>query len=386
MRRLIACIVSLAGLPGWACGQELPGVIVNLPVPMQGYSSSQFAAEVLPPPNGNFIVGGTILTPDPLQQPNTFSAPNTFQPPGAFQAPNANSPPMQPSTPAGAEPAAPANTDIKFDWLPTDNLFNYSWIDFGEGHGLRIHRLEWTNGWTDMRAPDFFSRPTDAANHFQAGLSFAVQWWKERPRPDPWPYGASIPPPVLYDLYLDLDWRAQVASGIVLDLALSPGFSTDFRVTPPDGFRLRGHAISMIDMLPNLRGVLGVWYLNRNTTKVLPVAGLVWQASDATRIEAVFPQPRIVRQLGCWKDRTWEWTVGGEFGGGGWAFKNPEGSRETINYDDFRLVTGLNWVGKHGGGWIEFGYIFQRELKYAQHQDWNYDPGNAIMVRVGWAY
>lgn len=368
MFRPFLVLIGLACLPSLVESQEVTSVIVNGPVRIQGYSSTEFAAEVVPPPNGTMVVQGTPPTPD------------TFQPPSLFQ----QSQPSQPPQPNGPE-SAKTSTEINFDRKPTDNLFNYSWIDFGEGHGLRIHRLEWANGWTDMRAPDFFNRPADE-RHFEAGLSFAVQWWKERPRPDPWPFGSNIPPPVLYDLYLDLEWRADIAPGWLIDLSFSPGLSTDFRVTPPDGFRTRAHAITMIDMLPNLRGVLGIWYVNRNTTKLLPVAGFVWQSTETSRWELVFPQPRYVHELGCWKNRTWEWTVGGEFGGGGWAFKNPDGVRETINYDDFRLITGINAVGKHGEMWLQVGYIFNRQLRYGQEQGFDYNPGNAMMVRVGWAY
>jgi hypothetical protein len=368
MRSSFLLLILVAGLPSLAKGQQVTSITVNGPIKIQGSSSTEFAVEVTPPPNGTMMVQGTLPTPD------------TFQPPNLFQQPPAQ------LTPVPGEPeASKASTEISFDWKPTDNLFNYSWIDFGEGHGLRIHRLEWTNGWTDMRAPDFFNRSADE-RHFEAGLSFAVQWWKERPRPDSLPAGSNIPPPVLYDLYLDLNWRADIAPGWLIDLAYSPGLSTDFRVTPPDGFRNRAHAITMVDMLPSLRGVLGIWYLNRNTTKLLPVAGVVWQSSDVSRWELLFPQPRYVQELGCWKNRTWEWTVSGEFGGGGWAFKNADGVRETINYDDLRVLTGINAVGKHGEMWLQVGYIFNRQLRYAQEQSFDYNPGNAIMVRVGCAY
>jgi hypothetical protein len=297
--------------------------------------------------------------------------------------------PQSSDAPPGAIHPAPESdwTDC-LPWKSQNELFHYTWIDFGEGHGLRVHQLEWTNAWADLRAPSFFTRQYDPQtwSDFNVGLAFSVQWWKERPRPEDWPFGASIPPPVLYDLYVDIGWRAPVAPGWLVDVVISPGLSTDFRVTPGDGFRMRGHAMTIVDIMPNFSGVLGVWYLNRNTTKLLPVAGFIWHATPMTRVEAVFPRPRLVQHLGCWKGRDWEFFVGAEYGGGGWAFKNPEGARETIDYRDYRVTTGVSWTGKKTTGYLEVGYVFNRELQYGTHQEFNYDPGNAFLARIGWTY
>ncbi|MBL8823413.1 MAG: hypothetical protein JNJ77_12550 [Planctomycetia bacterium] len=267
-----------------------------------------------------------------------------------------------------------------------DDLLHYSWIDFGDLPGLRIHRLEMTNAWADFRSTHFFQRPIcDNCHRFNSGISFAVQWWHENYQPETAPADTSLPP-VLYDLYLDFGWRPAITPVWALDLAVSPGLSTDFRITPPDGFRLKGHAISLHDMLPTLRAVAGVWYLNRNTTKLLPVVGFAWQATCATRMEAIFPQPRIIHTLGCWRGTTWEVTLGAEFGGNGWAFKNEDNQRETIDYRDYRALVGLAWNGKRGQGVLQAGYVFERELRYGVHNTDNFDPGNAWMIRVGWDY
>lgn len=267
-----------------------------------------------------------------------------------------------------------------------DDLLHYTWIDFGDLPGLRIHRLDMTNAWADFRSMHFFQRPfCDNTDRFNSGISFSVQWWHENYQPETAPEDTALPP-VLYDLYLDFGWRAAISPVWALDLVVSPGLSTDFRITPPDGFRLKGHALSLYDMLPALRAVAGVWYLNRNTTKILPVVGLAWQATVATRVEAIFPQPRIVHTLGCWRGTTWEATLGGEFGGNGWAFKNEDNQRETIDYRDLRTLVGLAWNGKRGQGVLQAGYVFERELRYGVHHIDNFDPGNAWMIRIGWDY
>lgn len=287
--------------------------------------------------------------------------------------------------PSVANPVPPREPNI-FERCYQDDLFHYTWIDFGESPGLRIHRIEMTNAWADMRAVQFFSRPISFdAQRFQAGLSFGVQWWKDQLNQEVIPVESNLPP-VVYDLYADFGYRLPITPTWVIDLAISPGLATDFRITPPDGFRMKGHAIAMLDMLPGLRGVLGISYQNRENVKVLPVAGLAIDLGDRTHIEAIFPQPRLIHMLGEWRGTTWDVTVGGEFGGGSWAFKNWDNERETIDYRDLRVLVGLNWNNRKGQGTLQAGYVFQRELNYGIQTQYDFDPGNAWMVRVGWDF
>jgi hypothetical protein len=344
-------------------------------------SLAQDFASLPAPPQNPFTAQENVIAP----QPRTFLDEGTFVPYGnqPFQGP----PAMQ-----GPPVLHNGETEFAFSqcfpWKDQNELFHYTWIDFGEGRGLRVHQLEWTNAWADLRSPHFFNRPIcNPGDHdFNVGLSFSVQWWKDRPGDDHRRFGGSFPPPTLYDLYVDIGWRALIRPGWLLDLVLSPGLSTDFRVTPPDGFRFRGHAMTVVDITPNLSGVLGVWYLNRNTTKILPIAGLLWWATNATRVEAVFPRPRLVQELGTWKDRAWEVYVAGEYGGGGWAFKDHRNARETVDYNDLRAFAGISFTGKRSTAYLEAGYVFDRELDYARFHRFDYEPGNAFFMRVGWTY
>lgn len=331
-------------------------------------------------PQGNApLMHGEVIFPPNYQGPTTLQQGQGVSPSIQMLQDKQGQPPVIREAPVVRE------SPVIERWYQ-DNLFNYTWIDFGEDQGLRIHRIEMTNAWADMRAANFFSRPLEEpSHHFNAGLSFSVQWWKELPAPLPYPASPYLPP-VLYDLYVDFGWRAAITSGWMIDLALSPGLSTDFRVTPPDGFRMKGHAITMFDMLPNLRGVLGIWYTNLNSMKIMPVAGFCWQPTENTRIEAVFPQPRIIQSLGCWKGNTWEMSIGGEFGNGIWAFKNPGNDPETIEYRDLRLLFGLSRNGSNGQATLQAGYVFSRELQYPSQPFYDYSPGNAWMIRLAWDF
>lgn len=324
-------------------------------------------------------------TPTPS---NTLSAPapQSFLPPSPLVTTNAPPANWQPGPVRPPEVAPPVSEPTTFEHLYQDDLFHYTWIDFGDAPGLRVHRIEMTNAWADMRSLQFFSRPFNIdSSHLNSGISFAVQWWKDQAESQSPPMGSALPP-VLYDLYVDIGWRVALTPVWLIDLAISPGLATDFRVTPPDGFRLKGHAITMFDMLPNLRAVAGVSYQNRESLKLIPVGGFSIGVTDRTRIEAIFPQPRIIHQLGDWRGTAWDISIGGEFGGSAWAFKNDENTRETIDYRDLRALVGFGWNSSRGQGTLQAGYVFQRELRYGSQQAFNFDPGNAWMIRLGWDY
>lgn len=371
--RQLALLLILSGLLETSVAQE------SIPSSGSGFASSQVVQGSTLPAN-SVTPGSTFLQGEVIFPPQNPGLPSQSLQNGL---PNNMTQPPLVNERVAPQPVRESSVIERFY---RDDLFHYTWIDFGEDQGLRIHRIEMTNAWADMRAANFFSRPIDSIDHrFDAGVSFGVQWWKELPATPPPPTGPYLPP-VLYDLYADFGWRTAITPIWMIDLALSPGLSTDFRVTPPDGFRMKGHALTMVDMLPNLRGVLGIWYVNLDSVKILPVAGLCWQASDATRIEAVFPQPRIIQSLGCWRGNNWEMSLGGEFGGFTWAFKNPGNDRETIDYRDLRLLFGLSSNGKKGQATLEAGYVFSRELRYGTQQAFDFNPGNAWMVRLGWDF
>ncbi|HMO37713.1 MAG TPA: hypothetical protein PKA06_16855, partial [Gemmatales bacterium] len=143
---------------------------------------------------------------------------------------------------------------------------------------------------------------------------------------------------------------------------------------------------AMFDMLPHVRAVAGISYQNRADWKIIPVAGVAVDISENTRLEAILPQPRIIHRLGDWLGTAWEVTLGGELGGATWAFKNEENTRETLDYRDYRILLGVGWNNHKGQGTLQFGYVFERQLRYGLQSEYDFDPGNSWLIRLGWDY
>ena len=164
-------------------------LLLSLFLPMihgqDGTTSAGSGFATLPSSSSN------IVPDSPL--PGTVVGSNTFIPapqvplsqPGLninfnLQATNAPQNLPAPLPDGRIQPVAEKEPQTPLQRFYQDNLFNYTWIDFGENPGLRINRLEMTNAWADLRSADFFTRPFDSSEkHFNAGLSFGVQWWKD---------------------------------------------------------------------------------------------------------------------------------------------------------------------------------------------------------------
>jgi hypothetical protein len=180
--------------------------------------------------------------------------------------------------------------------------------------------------------------------------------------------GALDIPTTLYDASVDFRHMRKFGTGPwAMDAAVTVGYYSDFDQGSSDAIRVSGRAIGVYESSPGAKWLFGVVYLNRAGASVLPVAGLIYEPSPDSRLELIFPRPRLL-----WKtagsvtgDERWLY-VGGEFGGGVWSVTRPSsGDLDVINYSDLRLLVG--YERKVTGGLsrrVEFGYVFNRELEY----------------------
>ncbi len=105
-------------------------------------------------------------------------------------------------------------------------------------------------------------------------------------------------PAQLYAPYLDLVWLPKIRPGLLGIFSIAAGWYSDFQ-GPDDGFRLSGRAIVRYDWTPDrLQLVLGVLYINRYNTKLIPAAGVIWKPNDDVNLEMTFPQAKLARRLG----------------------------------------------------------------------------------------
>ncbi len=210
---------------------------------------------------------------------------------------------------------------------------------------------------------------------------FGIHFWDQPSLGQPF-FSLGLPDRV-YDLYVDFGWAPRVTDWFYLDIGLTPGVYTDFDNSRSDQFRMRGRLIGIFATSEALQFVAGVAYINRNETKWLPVAGVIWNPTSETRVQLVFPQPRISHRL--WNNPGSEgWVyVGGEYGGGAWAINRLGILDDNVDYNDWRLALGLELKHYTGiRGFFEVGYVFNRELLFETYGG-RVELNDTVMLRIG---
>lgn len=204
------------------------------------------------------------------------------------------------------------------------------------------------------------------------------------------PVGLDVPSQ-LHDAWLEARFPRQITERLMLDLAVAPGYYSDFERRSDDAIRITGRAVAIYDWTTTTKLALGVVYLDRNDVSVLPAAGITWQPSPERKIELIFPRPRFAWRTYQYEalDRTgaeWWYYLAGEFGGGTWATVRADGSLDELTYHDYRVVLGLE--RKPAGltpSRIETAYVFGRALEYSSDEQ-QFDVDDTVMARLVWGF
>jgi len=167
---------------------------------------------------------------------------------------------------------------------------------------------------------------------------------------------------------------------------LQPGAFTDFNTVSTNSFRFKGRGLGVFSYSPNLEILAGVEYLNRDDIKILPAGGVIWTPTPDVRYEILFPYPKLARRLKTIGTTDWWGYVAGEYGGGAWKVSRANGTGDSADYGDLRLIFGLEWQGlSEINGYFEVGYVFERELQYTSGTP-SFRPNDAVMLRAGLNY
>jgi hypothetical protein len=199
--------------------------------------------------------------------------------------------------------------------------------------------------------------------------------------------GVADLPPVVYDAYLDFSWFPQLSDWFSFDLGFRTGVWSDFDVVNSGSVRFLGRAVGVMKFTPQFDFRLGIWYLDRNDVKMLPVVGCLWRPNPKWDIYAVFPNPRIRRQFYNLGTSQWWWYVAGEYGGGRWTVRRDNGAGDNIDINDLRLILGFEWLSQTQlRGHVEVGYVWDREILYTKNAPPKFDLNDTVMLRVGFDF
>jgi hypothetical protein len=212
------------------------------------------------------------------------------------------------------------------------------------------------------------------------------------------PGGPGLPPQ-LFDAWLQARWLTKVGRRLGVDLAVAPGWYSDFVNDTSEALRITGHGFGAWEAGDTLRVVVGVIYLDRYDVNLLPAGGLLWTPTDDRRFELLFPRPRLAWRVAessganpGGRSRAAQWVyLAGEFGGNQWAVRrDPQagGVDDVMTYLDYRLLAG--WERKPadlGASWrVEGGWVTGRLVRYYVAAPGDFRPSDTFLVRAGLWY
>lgn len=175
-----------------------------------------------------------------------------------------------------------------------------------------------------------------------------------------------------YTFSIGVNWYRPVNQQWAWYFSLQPMVATDFNNTSGNMWRVKANAFAFYTVNPELTWSFGVLVTGRNDIPVLPLIGVVWYPSETTKFDITFPRPRVYHMLSGDAQREQWFYVGGELGGGTWAYQSPGGFNDILTYRSYRFACGVEFVPagsklpgasvSGGRGYVEAGLAFSRNV------------------------
>ena len=197
-------------------------------------------------------------------------------------------------------------------------------------------------------------------------------------------------PPGVYDAYMQFRWLARPWPRLGIDLAVTPGWYSDLKQGSGEALRITGHGAGLYTCSQTLKLAFGVAYLDRRDVPVLPIGGIIWTPAEEVAFELVAPRPRIAHRLeflpGAEAGIEHWLYLAGELGGGTWAIRRADGTRDLLTARDYRLLVGLERKAPGRlNSLLEAGYVFGRRFEYKQPTP-DLHPDDTFLLRAGLSY
>ena len=138
------------------------------------------------------------------------------------------------------------------------------------------------------------------------------------PAPMMGPRGPDLPAQI-YDAYLDVAWYPQFNQLIGGELGVRTGIWSDFDHLTDDSIRFLGRGLLKVSVTPQMDILVGVVYLDRVKTKLLPAGGVYWRPTPEWDAYIVFPNPKARKHFSSVGNTEWYFYFAGEYGGGSWT-------------------------------------------------------------------
>ncbi len=203
--------------------------------------------------------------------------------------------------------------------------------------------------------------------------------------------GADLPANA-YSGFLDIGWQSDANQMFGTEFGVRVGAFTDFDTFNNDSIRVLGKGLASFRMTPTSTLKAGVYYVDRNSIKLIPAGGILWQPNPYTRFDLFFPQPKLACYWRTIGTRDVWWYLTGDYGGGSWTIQRTDRTSDSIDINEIRAVFGMEWgmtdairSGRRNA-FFEIGYVFDREVEYRFNPQDNFKPDDGVMFRAGIGY
>ena len=348
-------------------------------------------------PSGGFFPSSPATPPvwDPYADPFAGGGvgappPNTFPTWAPGVTDTQIYPPPAASNPGGGGPLGTGGWGAAND--PYYNNSGYGRGFFNQARrlmediGFRHAYLAGRGKGDDFQTNDFdfwvtFAIPTPVAprHPFFITPGFSQHLWEG-------PLSPNDLPPQAYDAYLNVGWKPRIGDRFGVDVDFRVGVYSDYDFVNSRSVRLQGGGLGLYQWNANWQFALGAYYINRYRVKLLPAGGLIWTPDPDTRLEIIFPRPRIAHRIPNFQNTELWGYLAGEYGGGSWTVSRDGDIKDAVDYSDMRLILGLEGKTYRGvRGHVEVGYVFNRHVFFVSNHKF-FDPSDTFMLRVGLAY
>jgi hypothetical protein len=170
-------------------------------------------------------------------------------------------------------------------------------------------------------------------------------------------------PTSLHRVAVNMGGSYRLNDNLTLGLMASPGLNSDFKVITSSDIRapIGLHARYQVSQRLTLTGGL-MYTIGNHELPLLPMIGAMYQPSEKWTFTLGFPRTGVMLK----PNKTTEYYLGAEFGGGEYRLHDPTIGSNIISYRDYRALTGIKWVlspvielGVAGGYSFGRKFVFQ---------------------------
>jgi hypothetical protein len=222
---------------------------------------------------------------------------------------------------------------------------------------------------------------------------FVAGWilnWTNQFRYRDWngPGGGIDLPSSVFRLGMDFELETPQTGPYSISLGVNPSLNTDFDASTSEGFQLDGRGILLMQLDQYWTLGLGAMYWDRVKDRILPWAGLIYR-DDYWEWQLMVPEARISLFLG--NEAYWaKWMyVRAEYHVESYGVNRRFGgvtADDQIELEDYRVLGGFKMDSGLYNWFIEGGWVFNRDVTFANSAVPGYSLDNGFIAQIGLNY